>query len=139
VKVLFDNCILHIYASPLDGFIRYSGHRALHISEIDEWPNGRHSKDLEWIEYLRNSPDTWIFMTADRRLSRNSAERAALWSARLHGFALAPSHQKTPMNQVAAALLWRWPEIETLTSLVAAPSMHEIPIGKSGKPRSILF
>ncbi len=76
-------------------------------------------------------------MVDTSRVLKNAAERAALRSAALHGFVLAPAYQKTPVHQVAATIIWKWPEIEAVAKLVAAPSMHEIPIRKGGKLRSL--
>jgi hypothetical protein len=92
---------------------------------------------VEWIAYLRNAPDAWIFVSGDARILKNSAERAALRSAGLHGFILAAAYQKTPPNQCAATLVWRWPDIEKVTELLAPPSMHEIPIGKHTKLKQL--
>jgi hypothetical protein len=90
---------------------------------------------MEWIDFLRRSNDEWVFITGDGRVLKNPAERAALRSAGLHGFVLAPAYQKTPINQVASILIWRWPEMVQITRLVQAPSMHEVPINKSAKLR----
>jgi len=135
--VLFDNCTAPVFASTLDGFIVHFGHRAYHIKDIPGLPNGRDSTDIEWIEYLRRSPEVWAFVSGDLHLLKNRAERAALRSAGLHGFVLAPAYPKTPWHQVAATLVWRWPEIEQVTKLLAPPSMHEIPIGKGSKLRAL--
>lgn len=137
MKVLFDNCTAPVVAATLDAYISYFGHRAIHIKDVPGLPNGRSSTDLEWITYLQRHPDHWAFVTGDGRVLRNPAERAALRSAGLHGFVLAPAYQKTPLHQVAATVVWKWPEIESITKLVAAPSMHEIPIGKGSKLRSL--
>ncbi|MDB5410952.1 MAG: hypothetical protein JWL84_5864 [Rhodospirillales bacterium] len=135
--MLFDNCTAPILATTLDGFISASGDRAFHIKDVPGLANGRHSTDLEWIGHLQRHPEDWVFITGDGRVLRNPAERAALRSAGLHGFVLAPAYQKTPLHQVAATIVWKWPEIEAVTKLVAAPSMHEIPIGKGKKLRSL--
>jgi hypothetical protein len=136
LKVLFDNCTQPASASTLDGFISHSGHRAFHIKEVNELPRGRHSSDLEWIEFLRSSTDVWIFISGDGRILRNKAERAAIRAAGLHGFIMAPAYQKTPEHQVAAMLVWRWPDILRITELLS-PSIHEIPFGKATKLRPI--
>jgi PIN like domain len=107
------------------------------LKDVPGLENGRSSTDVEWIEHLRHQSDEWIFISGDGRVLKNAAERAALRSAGLHGFILAPAYQKTPLNQVAATLLWKWPEIEQVTRLLAAPSMHEIPIGKNTKLRQL--
>lgn len=137
MNVLFDNCTSPIWAMTLDGFIRSSGHRAFHINDVPGLPNGRSSTDMEWISHLQNHVENWAFITGDSRVMKNRAERAALRSAGLHGFILAPAYQRTPLHQVAATLVWKWPEIEAVTKLVAVPSMHEIPIGKGSKLRSL--
>jgi hypothetical protein len=137
VKVLFDNCTAPVMASTLDGFITSFGHRAFHIKDVPGLPKGRHSDDIEWIDHLRAQPEIWVFVSGDGRILRNRAERAALRAAGLHGFVLAPAYQKTALNQVAATIVWKWPEIEKVIDLIAPPSIHEIPIGKSVKLRSL--
>ncbi len=137
MNVLFDNCAAPVLATTLDGFISAFGHRAFHIKDLPELPNGRASADIEWIAHLRRHPRDWIFITGDARLLRNRAERAALRAAELHGFVLAAAYQKTPLHQIAATIVWKWPEIEAITKLVAPPSMHEIPIGRTSKLRSL--
>ncbi|MFT4182226.1 MAG: hypothetical protein QM636_09955, partial [Rhizobium sp.] len=125
MNVFFDNCTSPVFATTLHGFIQHQGHMAAHIRDIPSLPNGRNSKDLEWIDLLRKSNDQWIFISGDGRVLKNPAERAALRSAGLHGFILAPAYQKTPLNQVASILIWRWPEMLQITNLLQPPSMHE--------------
>ena len=137
MKVFFDNCTSIVFAQTLDGFIRHQGHSAHHVSEIEDLPNGRHSADVEWIDFLRRSNDVWIFVTGDHRVLKNQAERAALRKSGLHGFALAPAYQKTPFNQVASMLVWRWPEIVQVTELLSPPTMYEIPIKAGTKMRQM--
>lgn len=137
MNILFDNCLMPAWAAALDGFISHSGHRAFHIKDVPDLPGGRSARDVDWIGHLHASRDHWIFISGDGRVLKNPAERAALRSAGLHGFILASGYQKTPPHQVAAILLWRWPEIEQVTKLLSPPSMHEIPIGKSTKLRSL--
>jgi hypothetical protein len=87
--------------------------------------------------FLRAAEGEWIFVTGDGRVLKNPPERAALRSAGLHGFVLAPAYQKSPLHQVAAMLVWKWPEIEGVTKLLAAPTMHQIAIGKVSKLRAL--
>lgn len=105
--------------------------------EIEALPKGRNSEDVEWMEYLQKSGEAWIFISADMRIQRNPPERAALRAAGLHGFILARAWEKSELHQTAAMLIWKWPEILQVTQLVAAPSMHEIPIGKNTKLRQL--
>ena len=137
MNVVLDNCLAPLFATTLDGFISHLGHRAYHIKDVPGLPRGRHSADIEWIEHLRSQREVWIFISGDGRVLKNSAERAALRGAGLHGFILAPAYQKTPMHQVAATLVWKWPDIERVTTLLAPPAMHEIPIGKNTRLRPL--
>jgi hypothetical protein len=137
LKVFLDNCLSPTLAKTLDGYISHLGHGAFHLQDIPQLPNGRRSTDFEWIDFLRQSKDQWIFLSGDSRILKNAAERAALRSAGLHRFILAPAYQKTPLNQQAATLVWKWPDIEKVTSVVSAPAMHEIPINKNTKLRQI--
>jgi hypothetical protein len=137
VNVFFDNCTPPVFASALDGYIRFDGHRAYHIKDVPDLTNGRNAKDLDWINHLKAAAEEWIFITGDGRVLKNAAERAALRSAGLHGFVLAPAYNKTPLHQVAGTLIWKWPEIEGVTKLLAAPTMHQIPIGKGSKLRAL--
>jgi hypothetical protein len=124
-------------ATTLHGFIGHYQHAAFHIKDIPGLKHGRNSTDLEWISHLRSRPEDWIFISGDGRILKNPAERAALRSAGLHGFILAPAYQRTPLNQVAATIVWKWPEILQVAELLAAPSMHEIPIGRNTKLRQL--
>lgn len=139
MKVFFDNCTSPVLASTLNGYLQYFQHAAYHIKDVPGLPSGRHSTDEEWIAHLSSSPEEWIFVTGDKRILKNRAERAALRSAGLHGFALAPAYQKMPFHQVASMLIWKWPEIEKVVSLLDPPSMHEIPIRKNAKLRQLPF
>lgn len=137
MNVFFDNCTAPLLATTLHGFIIHSGHSATHIKDVSGLPNGRHSSDLEWISHLQTDPRNWIFVTDDGRVLKNSATRRALLSARLHGFVLAPAYQRTPMHQLASTIVWKWPELEGVTQLLAAPSMHEVPMGRGSKLRPL--
>lgn len=137
MNVFFDNCTSPVLASTLDGFIRHFGHRAYHIMDVPGLKDGRHADDLEWIAHLRADNTLWSFITGDGRLLKNKAERQALRSAGLHGFVLPPAYQKTLLHQVAAQIVLKWPDIEAVTVHIAAPSMHEIPIGKGKKLKAL--
>jgi hypothetical protein len=93
VNVFFDNCTSPVFAATLDGFVRSFGHRAYHIKDVPGLKNGRHATDLEWISHLQADNKHWIFISGDGRILKNRAERAALRSAGLHGFVLAPAYQ----------------------------------------------
>jgi hypothetical protein len=130
VKLFFDNCTSPILASTLDGFIRHYGHAAFHIGDL---PCGRHATDVEWIEMLRRDEAVWIVITGDDRIRKNKAERAAFRRAGLRGFVLSPAYQKTPQNQCASFLLWRWPEMESLMRIVGGAALYELPMNRTAR------
>jgi hypothetical protein len=86
---------------------------------------------------IRRGKD-WIFVSADLRLLKNKPERAALRAAGLYGFILAAGYQKMPDNQVASNLIWKWPEIENAFNAVG-PSIFELPVSRSAKPKPLSF
>jgi hypothetical protein len=130
VNVFFDNCTSPVLASTLHGFIQHRGHEARHIMDM---PCGRDATDLEWIEMLRRDSRVWLVVTGDDRIRKNKAERTAYRLAGLRGLVLNRVYQRTPMNQVASFLLWRWPDIEKLAALVSAPALFELPINRTAK------
>jgi hypothetical protein len=135
LKVFFDNCTSPTLASTMHGYLQHYGHSASHIKDL---PCGRHAPDVEWIKMLgEDKADTWIVVTGDTRIQKNPAERLAFRLAHLRGFVLAPAYQKTPINQQAALLLWRWPDIEQLAKLTGAPFLFELPMNKSSRIKQL--
>lgn len=137
MNIFFDNCTPPVLASTLDGFVREFGHRATHIKDLSGLKDGRHASDLAWIERLKSDEKVWIFITADMRVLKNPAERAALRSAGLHGFVLAPAYQKAPFHEQASTLVWKWEKIAELVALTRPPAMFEIPIQRGTKLRPL--
>lgn len=133
MKVFLDNCTSPVLATTLDGFLRHLGHAAVHIRDL---PCGRHATDLDWIRFLATSDEDWMVITGDGRLHKNRAERMAFRQAGLRGLVLAPAYQRTPLNQQASFLLWRWPDIEGLLKL-ASPFLFELPMRRSGGIRQL--
>lgn len=134
MKLFFDNCTSPVLAGTLDGFVRHLGHSAHHIKDM---PCGRDAPDVEWIKLLSGDQALWVVVTGDDRIRRNKAERAAFRSAGLRGFALTPSYHRTPIHQQASFLLWRWPEMEQILSLLGGPVMYELPMSRSSKIRPL--
>lgn len=87
--------------------------------------------DVDWITRLASDPAVWIVITGDQRIRKNVAEHAAWTRAGLRGFVLAPAYQKTPVNQCASVLLWRWPGMEKFIAAAAPGSMFELAINRS--------
>jgi hypothetical protein len=134
VKIFFDNCTAPVLASTLHGFVGHRGYSAHHVADL---PCGRNATDIEWIDLLGQDKRVWMVVTGDDRIRKNKAERAAFRAAKLGGFVLSPAYQKTPINQVASFLLWRWPEMEQLFGLITGPALHELPMSRSGKIRQL--
>jgi PIN domain-containing protein len=130
VKVFFDNCTSPVLATSLNGFIEHRGHSAHHVKDL---PCGRDAPDVEWIGMLAREQHIWMVVTGDDRIRKNKAERAAYRSAELSGFVLAAAYQKTPIHQVASFMLWRWPEMEQLFTLVGGAALYELPMSRSSK------
>jgi hypothetical protein len=66
-----------------------------------------------------------------------SADDIAFRQMMLKGFALSPAYQRTPIQEVASLLIWRWLQMEELMSLVAAPALYELPISRAAKFRPL--
>lgn len=130
MRVFFDNCTSSVLSDTLNGYLQHLGHSAIHIRDA---PCGRSAPDIEWIRMLGAAKEAWIVVTGDGRIRRNKAERAAYQQASLRGFVLAPAYQKTPMNEVAAILVWRWPEMENLVGRLAGAALFELPINRTAK------
>ena len=137
MRVFFDNCTSQVLATTLDGYIRHDGHSAYHIKDIPGLPRGRHSSDEEWLTLLGEAPEVWMFITGDGRLLKNPALRAAVRGAGLHGVVLAPAYQKTPLNQVASVVLWKWPELLQFHELMRPPSVTELSMNRATRLRSL--
>ena len=86
---------------------------------------------------LRASPDDWLVLTGDLRISRNRPERLAFTQANLKGIALAPAYQTMPMHQRASTILWRWPDIENAAARFQPPFLFELPVGRSTGLRTL--
>jgi hypothetical protein len=86
---------------------------------------------------LSSDANDWLVITGDGRIQKNAAERLAYRQASLRGLVLAPSYQKTPLNQTASFLIWRWPDIEKLMDLTSAPSLFELPMHRSARIRTL--
>lgn len=128
MRIFVDNCISHVVASTLNGYVVHLGHDAVHIRDM---PCGPNAADVTWIADLRASPDDWLVLTGNLRISRNRPERLAYAQANLKGIALAPAFQHMPMHQRASTILWRWPDIENAAARFRPPFLFELPIGRS--------
>lgn len=131
MRVFFDNCTTPVFAGALNAFIEPLGHQARHVRLMTDYGFAHDTDDVDWITGLgRDQPADWIVVTGDQRIRKNQAERKAWISAGLRGFVLAPAYQKTPINECAAIILWRWPEMRRFIELAAPGSMFEMSINR---------
>ncbi|TXM92601.1 hypothetical protein FV232_04665 [Methylobacterium sp. WL30] len=130
MRVFFDNCTSPVLAETINGYLRHLGASANHIRDL---PCGRHATDFEWMAYLVSTGEDWLIVSGDGRLYKNKAERLAYRQAGLKGLVLAPSYQKTPINQQASFLMWRWPEVLDLIKRFEPPFLFEVPMARASK------
>ncbi|MCG2632848.1 hypothetical protein L6654_40375 [Bradyrhizobium sp. WYCCWR 13023] len=130
MKVFFDNCTSPVFAGSLNALIEQDDDEAHHVRRMPAYGFADSTTDVEWISKLGADNAVWIVITGDQRIRKNLAERAAWKKAGLKGFVLAPAYQKTPVNQCASVLLWRWPEMKTFITSAAPGSMFELPINR---------
>jgi PIN domain-containing protein len=96
---------------------------------------GTDMPDEEWIRRLaEDRPSDWIVITADKRIAKNKAERAAWVKATLKGFVFAPGLRKSPVHKQASLLLWQWPAFISKASVGA---IFELPNSRGGKFRPL--
>jgi hypothetical protein len=125
-------------ADTLNAILKAQGGAARHVRDMSDYGFRHDTQDIEWIERLSaDRPSDWIVITADDRIRRNKANRAAWLRAGLKGFILASGFQRMPTNQVASIILWRWPEMESFIRSAAARSMFELPVGRSSGFRTL--
>jgi hypothetical protein len=130
VKVFFDNCTSPVFAGCLNALIQPDGDEARHVRFMPDYGFTHKTDDVDWITRLGSDAASWIVITGDQRIRKNEAELRAWIRAGLKAFVLASAYQKTPLNQCAANLLWRWPEMRTFISSAAPGSMFELSINK---------
>lgn len=88
-------------------------------------------KDVDLIAEL-SKQGTWIFISGDRRITRNRAEKNAFQSSKLVGMFLSSGLYKSTVLKQAERLIALWPAIETVSENVSGGAMFELPM-KSGK------
>ncbi|MBA8901244.1 hypothetical protein [Phyllobacterium sp. P30BS-XVII] len=84
-------------------------------------------KDIDLIKAL-GAQGGWVLISADRRITRNKAEKSAFQSSRIIGMFLSQGLYKAPMLKQAERLIALWPVIETTASTMKGGSMFELPM-----------
>jgi len=131
LKFFFDSCTPPVFAETLNAIIEPLGHQARHVRDMKDYGFIERTDDIDWIGRLGAEAADWIVITGDERIRRNLAERTAWKRAGLKAFVLAPAYQKSPINQGAWVLRWRWPVMEQFISAASPGSMFELSINRS--------
>jgi hypothetical protein len=130
VKVFFDNNLSPRLARALKAFFDQQ-HEITHLREKFDPRIG----DKEMIERLSDE-GAWVFVSGDRRITKNAAEREAFRGSKLIGIFLSSGLNKAPEIKKLERILAIWHAIERLVPLVEPGAMFEIPM-KSLKLRQI--
>lgn len=89
----------------------------------DKFPNN--TPDKVWIEEL-SKVDRWVILSADRRITKNRAEREAFSRSRLIGFFLSAGLQKAGPIKQMERILAQWEIIEKQFALVKGSAAFEL-------------
>lgn len=87
-------------------------------------------KDVDLIAEL-SKQGGWIFISGDRRITRNRAEKAAFQSSKLVGMFLSQGLYKSSVLKQAERLIALWPAIGTVAGNVSGGAMFELPMKSS--------
>lgn len=122
MKVIFDHNLSPRLARALHAF--FSGEHEV-ISLRDRFDPT--IKDVDLIKALSTEGD-WVFISGDRRITRNKAEREVFRNSRLIGLFLSPGLYKAREIKKLERLLALWDTIEKAVSVVQPGAMFELPM-----------
>jgi hypothetical protein len=132
VKLLFDNNISPRVARAINALIESDGHMAVPLR--DKFPAG--TPDLDWIEALAKEGG-WTVISADHRIRKNQAERAAWLQTELIGFFLEPALARLEPLQQSARLIFWLPILERQLGLIRGPALFALPLRATSKLRQL--
>lgn len=122
MKVLFDHNLSPRIARALQALM--GGEHEIVALKDKFAPN---IKDVELISEL-SSEGGWVFVSGDRRITRNRAEKSAFQSSKIIGMFLSSGLYKSTVLKQAERLIVLWPTIETVSKNVSGGSMFELPM-----------
>jgi predicted nuclease of predicted toxin-antitoxin system len=122
VKAIFDHNLSPRLARSLQALM---GDRYEIVALRDKYPVD--IKDIDLINRL-SLEGTWVFVSGDRRITRNKAEKAVFRSSKLIGMFLSSGLYKAPVRKQAERLIGLWETIETVSKSVSGGAMFEIPM-----------
>jgi hypothetical protein len=92
--------------------------------------------DVDWIRAL-GSEGGWSVISADLRIHKNKAERAAWMQTDLIGYFLEPGLAALRPVEQAARLLLRLDALQAQSRLIRGPAMFAIPLRNSSALRQV--
>ncbi|MFJ6321976.1 DUF5615 family PIN-like protein [Rhizobium sp. P44RR-XXIV] len=125
MKVLFDHNLSPRLARSLQALM---GDDHEIVALRDKFPPN--IKDVDLIAEL-SKQGGWIFISGDRRITRNRAEKAAFQSSKLVGMFLSQGLYKSSVLKQAERLIALWPAIGTVAGNVSGGAMFELPMKSS--------
>jgi len=104
LRFFIDNCISINLAEGVRVLARVQGYEIVHLSE--KFPAD--AEDLDWIPALAEEGD-WVIVSADPRISRSKAERAAWRESNLTAFFFSEGFSNKQYWKQAEILVHWWP------------------------------
>ena len=127
IFILVDNCLPPTLAYALGGYYRtQSPQYELHALR-DQFPTD--ISDIDWMNALTKKTQKCAFITNDRRIKKNKAEKAVLESRGLIGFCYSKGLTDMKMNLQFSQIFKLLPKIEDKIKYhnYSAGQMYELP------------
>lgn len=123
MRIFIDNCISPVIADAIKVLAEVQQYEIIHLR--DRFPVN--TPDSQWLGELGLEGD-WIVVSADPRISRGKAEKAAWHESGLTAFFLAKGWANQKFWKQAAHLVKWWPEIVLEARDTAPGTGYEIPL-----------
>ena len=104
----------------------------------EQCEGGRGTPDLVWLAEAGRTEPRPVIVSADGRILRNAAERAALRSTGLTFVHLSRGWANTPWDEYVPKLTKFWPKIVREVRLLKRPAVLEVAVG-GGKVKQVGF
>lgn len=122
MKVLFDHNLSPRLARCLQALM---GEDYQILALRDKFPMD--ITDVDLIQTL-SKEGKWVFVSGDRRITRNKSEKSVFKTSKLIGMFLSSGLYKAPVLKQAERIIALWGTIETVSSSVSGGAMFELPM-----------
>jgi len=122
MKVLFDNNLAPRLARCLQALMGDEHHI---VALRDKFP--ANIADVDFIRLLHGEGG-WVLISADRRITRNKAEKQALRQSNVIGMFMVSGLYNAGVMVQAARLIMLWEEIEMTAATAKGGAMFELPL-----------